>query len=617
ALSIGLGIGLHRLLSVDSGAFFFVIAIFLTLFNTATPVVIRALDELKLAMTDIGRLAISTALVTDLVCVVMLSVIDFNVWNTLSAVKNHIVSRFIVAALYLSVLATAIYLMRLGVNALNKRDMHRNEVEDDMVFYLLIILFLVTWFVRRTGLDPILGAFVLGMAMPREGPTARTMVHHLTFLVHSLILPVFFGLAGLQFDFGLLNHKEAVIMVALVVSLGMAGKIGGTMIGAKFLGIPVQDGLVLSLLLNVKGYIDLVVVQAGRKNQIFGDKTYMALLLSLFINNVIASPMNGRPSSVDRTAEKNGYEFNSIEDLDPEGELRMASCVHTPHDLRTVMDLIEIFPAPPAPPPHPVILTSGNSPTPPPPTTCSHQAKRKTVPMPMLYRSTLQSTPSSGDTSIHRPSGSSRFVPRQHAQGPGLRGTKCTRAIADTVALQAAFRWRVTALLSLSPESMMVHVVVVFLAGLTDREAAAYAARLARAFEREGDNGRFMATAQRRARIAARTRLRLDVEEGDDRDEVFIANFFNRFVVNGAVTYVERTVGTSSDFIKMLSSMEQIYSLYIVGRKVQGPAARLTAGMSSWEENPELGSVGDLLASSDFSLNGSVLVIQQFDFTTS
>ncbi|ONK80087.1 uncharacterized protein A4U43_C01F13760 [Asparagus officinalis] len=152
---------------------------------------------------------------------------------------------------------------------------------------------------------------------------------------------------------------------------------------------------------------------------------------------------------------------------------------------------------------------------------------------------------------------------------------------------------------------MMVHVVVVFLAGLTDREAAAYAARLARAFEREGDNGRFMATAQRRARIAARTS-----SLGDERA-------MRRFVVNGAVTYVERTVGTSSDFIKMLSSMEQIYSLYIVGRKVQGPAARLTAGMSSWEENPELGSVGDLLASSDFSLNGSVLVIQQFDFTTS
>jgi hypothetical protein len=33
--------------------------------------------------------------------------------------------------------------------------------------------------------------------------------------------------------------------------------------------------------------------------------------------------------------------------------------------------------------------------------------------------------------------------------------------------------------------------------------------------------------------------------------------------------------------------------------------------MSDWEECPELGTVGDVLASSDFDIHGSVLVIQQ------
>lgn len=68
----------------------------------------------------------------------------------------------------------------------------------------------------------------------------------------------------------------------------------------------------------------------------------------------------------------------------------------------------------------------------------------------------------------------------------------------------------------------------------------------------------------------------------------------------------------SAATITALGSMDGMYSLYIVGKG--GPnLSPLMAGISEWdwEVSPELGTIGDLLASPDFMGTGSVLVVQQ------
>lgn len=53
------------------------------------------------------------------------------------------------------------------------------------------------------------------------------------------------------------------------------------------------------------------------------------------------------------------------------------------------------------------------------------------------------------------------------------------------------------------------------------------------------------------------------------------------------------------------------FSLFIVG-KGGGGRSHMTTGMSDWEECPELGTVGDLLASTELNLQSSILVIQKY-----
>ena len=62
--------------------------------------------------------------------------------------------------------------------------------------------------------------------------------------------------------------------------------------------------------------------------------------------------------------------------------------------------------------------------------------------------------------------------------------------------------------------------------------------------------------------------------------------------------------------VEALRELGQRFSLLIVGKGGRR-SSPITTGLSDWEECPELGTVGDILASSEFNFNCSVLVIQQ------
>lgn len=81
-------------------------------------------------------------------------------------------------------------------------------------------------------------------------------------------------------------------------------------------------------------------------------------------------------------------------------------------------------------------------------------------------------------------------------------------------------------------------------------------------------------------------------------------------MTSGQVGYVEKYVNNGAETVAAMRDIGDMYSLFIVGKGGRGHSP-LTTGMSDWEECPELGTVGDLLASSEYNVNGSVLVVQQ------
>lgn len=104
------------------------------------------------------------------------------------------------------------------------------------------------------------------------------------------------------------------------------------------------------------------------------------------------------------------------------------------------------------------------------------------------------------------------------------------------------------------------------------------------------------------------------VTDGDrekQQDEDYINEFRARTVNNESIIYTEKIVNNGEETVAAIRSIDNIHDLFIVGRG-QGMISPLTAGLTDWSECPELGAIGDLLASSDFASMVSVLVIQQY-----
>ncbi|XWS32615.1 hypothetical protein CRYUN_Cryun22dG0005300 [Craigia yunnanensis] len=79
----------------------------------------------------------------------------------------------------------------------------------------------------------------------------------------------------------------------------------------------------------------------------------------------------------------------------------------------------------------------------------------------------------------------------------------------------------------------------------------------------------------------------------------------NYYAKNIEEPVIERT-GTAS----VLRTLKNHYELVVVGRPHHGWSP-LLSGLTEWNENRELGVIGNLLASSDFLGNTTILVVQQ------
>lgn len=102
-----------------------------------------------------------------------------------------------------------------------------------------------------------------------------------------------------------------------------------------------------------------------------------------------------------------------------------------------------------------------------------------------------------------------------------------------------------------------------------------------------------------------------DSDKEKQLDEDYVNEFRARTVNNDSIMYTEKVVNNGEDTVAAIRSIDTVHDLFIVGRG-QGMISPLTAGLTDWSECPELGAIGDLLASADFAATVSVLVVQQY-----
>jgi Kef-type K+ transport system membrane component KefB len=157
-----------------------------------------------------------------------------------------------------------------------------------MVVGLLLSGTATEWF----GLHIIFGAFLFGIAVPKEGMAewAETIGTQIGRVNEVLLLPVFFVVAGLRVDLSQIDGT-GLVSLGLILLAAVGGKFGGTFLAARAHGLTGRQSAALAALMNTRGLTELIILTAGQQLGLLDDRLYTLMVVVALVTTTMTGPL--------------------------------------------------------------------------------------------------------------------------------------------------------------------------------------------------------------------------------------------------------------------------------------------------------------------------------------
>jgi Kef-type K+ transport system membrane component KefB len=141
------------------------------------------------------------------------------------------------------------------------------------------------------GVHFIFGAFAFGAAMPRTGlERLRASVVKGVEYSCAVLLPLYFVVAGSKMSFVGFGGS-AVLVIVVVIAVGVISKGAGAYGAARLSGLPHRDALPVSVLMNVRGLTEIVILSAGLDLGLIDSRIYSVMVVMAVITTAMAGPL--------------------------------------------------------------------------------------------------------------------------------------------------------------------------------------------------------------------------------------------------------------------------------------------------------------------------------------
>ncbi len=273
---------------------------------TAFPVLARILEERRMSKSYLGSTALTCAAVDDVTA-----------WCLLAVVVALVRADALSGAVLTTVLALLFILVMLFVIKPKVEQAVGNDREDKEFgkghfAAALVFAFVAAWFTETIGIHALFGAFLAGVVMPPQKVFRDFLRGRLEILVSVFLLPLFFAFTGLRTQVGLLNDWQGWLICAGVIGVAILGKLGGSMLAARWTGMSWPDSFSIGALMNTRGLMELIVLNLGYDLGILSQKVFAILVLMALVTTCMTGPLltlagafqrreelpDGRPSQV-------------------------------------------------------------------------------------------------------------------------------------------------------------------------------------------------------------------------------------------------------------------------------------------------------------------------------
>jgi Na+:H+ antiporter len=255
---------------------------------TALPVTLRILVDLEVMKTKTAETITSAALITDALLMLGLSLVLAS-GNPPGSISGFDVILLSVGFILFFVLALLIgkYIVPYVYRLL--KWMRTGEAAFAVAIGFAIAFAILA---ERLGLPAVIGAFIAGLLLRQTGKGLKTwdrVEGILSGVTMGFFAPIFFVLIGFSVDFDMVSGSVP-LLIALV-SIAIAGKVVGSYIPARALGVKRNEGLAIGSMMMGKGAMELVFARIALQNQLIEEDLFSVLVLMAFISTMLAPVM--------------------------------------------------------------------------------------------------------------------------------------------------------------------------------------------------------------------------------------------------------------------------------------------------------------------------------------
>ena len=195
----------------------------------------------------------------------------------------------------LSVFGTAAFLVasytlgRRAVSHLIRWANDRLVSEFAVVTAILVLMGVMALATSAIGVNTVLGAFVAGVLVGESPILTRHIEAQLRGLVTALFAPIFFGLAGLGTDLGILRDPSLVLATLALIVVASFGKFGGAFLGGRIGGLTNRECLALALGMNARGSTEVIVASIGLSMGVLDGRLF-SMIVTMAVTTTMVMP---------------------------------------------------------------------------------------------------------------------------------------------------------------------------------------------------------------------------------------------------------------------------------------------------------------------------------------
>ncbi|KAI4315964.1 hypothetical protein L6164_023987 [Bauhinia variegata] len=577
------------------------------------------LRELKILNSEIGRLALSSALISDAVSWLVIFLI-FRV----GMLSYRPIAETVMIVSYFSVV---FFLFRPMVIWISKRNPDGKPMTQTHFLAIICMLFFVSFSAQYVGIKGFFGAYMFGLILPDGPPLGSVLSDKFDSIFSALLVPVYCAISGFNTDTSELADPLTTNIECIILS-GYIGKFVGTILSSLYLQFQTRDSFALALIMCCKGISELCLNSALYATKDSTMKIFTLLVINLVVITGLLTPIVHY--IYDPSRKYKSYIRKTIIDSDKDLDFRILACIYGEENVYPMINLLQLS-HPPNTKPLSVFVIQLMELT----------GRAASI----LKKNTTKVKSFSKMTPIQHIANVFDQFELQHKEGFTVQNFTanapfatmhediCTMAMdkrTNIVILPFHKQWTVDGQAEVShplirtvnqnvlkrvpcsvgilidrshmagkvliiSENSCYRIAMIFLGGNDDREALAYAMHMV---------GHSHVTLTIVCISSERDRKHINKKNNCSLSEYVKACAMSR----GDVSFNEEIVQDGAGTTEVIRKMESNVDMVIVGRH-QDTSFSSILGLTEWSEHPELGPVGDLLASSDFRF--SVLVVQE------